>query len=201
MFSENVGADEGSRKVTRRVFVAGAVGVVATFGVSRWRRLPGVDASTAVHGTAGMVWIAEFKDDGTAEGVREVPRVVMTDGAWYKLLGANSYGILREADTEMPGFGGTLNEHRKGMFRCLGCGTALFASGTKFDSGTGWPSFYAAVAKENVLEVSDNSMGMGRTEVRCARCEGHLGHVFSDGPEPTGLRYCMNSAALRFAAG
>ncbi len=198
MFESDVSRDEAAKTMTRRVFLGG--GVAATVGVAVWMHAsPGVKASTAVHGTPGQVTIVNFGDDGMRLGEEAVAKVVKTDGEWRRQLGANSYGIARLADTEMPFSGNSLKEHRDGVFRCLGCETALFSSKTKFDSGTGWPSFWAPIAKENVAEVSDRSLGMERTEVKCARCEGHLGHVFSDGPEPTGLRYCMNAAAMRFA--
>jgi peptide-methionine (R)-S-oxide reductase len=198
MFNSDAGRDPHSSKLTRRVFAGGAVAAVASFGIARLFQSPGVEASPAVHGSSGQVKIASFKDDGTPLEVQTVPKIVKTDGEWYKQLGSNSFNIARKADTEMPFSGVTWKEHGHGLYRCICCETALFSSATKFESGTGWPSFYAPIAKENVVEKKDDSMGMDRTEVQCARCEGHLGHVFSDGPEPTGLRYCMNSASMHF---
>ena len=126
-------------------------------------------------------------------------KVVKTDEQWRKDLTAQQYDILRQAGTEAPYSGALLKNHETGVFECAGCGQELFQSGTKFDSGTGWPSFYQAIPGA-VIEKTDYSLGMARTEVECSRCGGHLGHVFDDGPQPTGLRYCMNSAAMKFEA-
>ena len=198
MFDSDVSKDKRAEKVTRRGFVLGGTAVAITAAVLRLRQGPGVEASVAVHGTPGEVTIVEFSDDGKKLGTKTVAKVVKTDGEWFKQLGKNSFQITRQADTEMPFSGVTWNEHGKGIFRCVCCDNALFSSTTKFESGTGWPSFWAPLAKENVLQVSDRSLGMDRNEVRCTLCDGHLGHVFDDGPEPTGLRYCMNSASMRF---
>ena len=122
-----------------------------------------------------------------------------TDAEWRAELTAEQYRVLRQGGTEAPWSGELLNEKHKGEFLCAGCGARLFPSNTKYDSGSGWPSFTAPVSGEAVHEQSDQTHGMVRTEVRCARCEGHLGHVFPDGPGPEGLRYCINSAALEFS--
>jgi peptide-methionine (R)-S-oxide reductase len=135
------------------------------------------------------------------EPVQDAPRrfkVEKTPDEWRKILSPEQYDVLRNKGTERAFTGTYWNEHRAGLYKCAGCGTPLFLSDAKFESGTGWPSFFQPVDKKNVLEITDKSYGMVRTEVECATCGGHLGHVFDDGPKPTGLRYCMNSAALKF---
>ncbi len=124
--------------------------------------------------------------------------IVKTDTEWKKELTATEFYILRQEGTEQPYTGEYADSHEHGVYYCAACGLALFKSETKFESGTGWPSFYRPIFKKNVTEKEDRSLGEVRTEVECARCGSHLGHVFDDGPEPTGLRYCMNSVSLRF---
>jgi methionine-R-sulfoxide reductase len=127
-----------------------------------------------------------------------VPKVQKTDAEWRKQLTAEQYAIARGQGTEAAFCGTLLDNHRQGIYHCVCCGLPLFASDSKFDSGTGWPSFFQPVAKENVITKADDSFGMHRTEILCARCGAHLGHVFADGPPPSGLRFCLNSAALTF---
>jgi len=145
-----------------------------------------------------MVNIRVFNKAGELVGPIESPKLALSDDQWRRRLTPEQYQILRSSGTERPFCGTLLDNKKRGVYSCAGCGLPLFSSDVKFNSGTGWPSFFQPIARENVLERPDDSHGAVRVEINCARCDGHLGHVFPDGPPPTGLRFCLNSESLQF---
>ena len=159
--------------------------------------LAGAAAAFSVAATAGEIKVYSVPEGGYIM----TEKVVKSAAEWRRQLTPEQFHILREKGTERAFSGQYDKNHEHGTYRCAGCGLDLFTSSAKFNSGTGWPSFYAPVAAENIATEDDSSFFMRRTEVHCARCGGHLGHVFEDGPKPTGLRYCINSASLTFVAG
>ena len=191
---------EGARGVRRRAFLATAAAALGGLALWRWRKPTVLEAVAAAAGEPREVTVVLFSDTGERLKQVRIAKVIKTAAEWRKQLPAGVFDITRNADTEIAFSGKYWNEHGKGIYRCICCDNALFDSATKFESGTGWPSFWAPIASENVTEIRDTTLGVERIAVSCTECDAHLGHVFDDGPEPTHLRYCMNSASLRFVA-
>ena len=191
-----------SLKITgasRRRFIGGAVAATAAFAAMPLTKLLAGTAAPTV-GAAGAVTLDCFDAQKKALGTCSQPRLSMTDAQWHTKLSPIAFDVTRHGGTERAYTGPGWDNHANGLYRCICCDTALFDSATKFDSGTGWPSFYQPISKRNVAETKDSSLFMDRIAVSCPRCDAHLGHVFDDGPRPTGLRYCMNAVAMRFVA-
>jgi len=182
--------------VSRRALLTMPVAFAGLAAVA-WPKEPSVP-DPKENGTGKKVKIVLFSDDGKRVGELEVQAIKKSDEEWKKQLSPDEFAVTRKAATERAFTGRYWNNHEHGIYRCVCCGNALFSSDTKFESGTGWPSFWEPIAKQNIEERSDRTLGMLRTEVLCRKCDAHLGHVFPDGPPTTGLRYCLNSLSLIF---
>ena len=189
---------DGATNPRRRFFLASAAAAVAGLAVWKWKKPGLLKVAAAADNGPKEVSIVLFSDAGARLKKVHIARVIKTEAEWRKQLPSGVFDITRNADTEIAFSGKYWNLHDQGIYRCVCCDNALFDSTTKFESGTGWPSFLAPIAAENVTEIRDTTFGIVRTAVACTECDAHLGHVFDDRPEPTHLRYCMNSASLRF---
>ena len=186
------------RRFLGAVLAGGALAALGGVLVPRLVARPSPSGKVAA--TGGDVLLECFADDGHRLGLCHVRKLVLSDAQWRALLPPASYRVMRHDGTERAFSGPHERPPVPGLFRCLACDTALYDAATEFDSGTGWPSFWQPIASRNVIESTDRMFGWERTAISCAGCDSHLGHVFTDGPPPTGLRYCMNSVALRFVA-
>jgi peptide-methionine (R)-S-oxide reductase len=193
-------SDLDRKAPTRRLFVASAAAALGGLALWSWKKPLSAAAAPKDNDGPKEVTIVQFDDSGHHLKKVRVPKVVKSLDEWRQQLPSGVFEITRNADTEIAYTGEYWNLHDKGLYRCICCDNALFESSTKFESGTGWPSFWAPIANENVREIRDTSLLEVRTAVACKQCDAHLGHVFDDGPPPTHLRYCMNSASLRFVA-